>query len=63
MLGQLSAKTLIYVTHQVEFLPAADLILVSDVSLIVFSKSVILIICPTIEFGNISSFSFVVVRL
>ncbi|GAV86834.1 ABC_tran domain-containing protein/ABC_membrane domain-containing protein [Cephalotus follicularis] len=28
LLGQLSSKTVIYVTHQVEFLPAADLILV-----------------------------------
>lgn len=29
LLGLLSSKTVIYVTHQVEFLPAADLILVS----------------------------------
>jgi len=29
-LGLLSSKTVIYVTHQVEFLPAADLILVSS---------------------------------
>ena len=29
----LDSKTVIYVTHQVEFLPAADLILVSDSSL------------------------------
>ncbi|XLR29413.1 hypothetical protein HN51_049306 [Arachis hypogaea] len=28
LLGQLSSKTVVYVTHQVEFLPAADLILV-----------------------------------
>jgi ABC-type transport system involved in cytochrome bd biosynthesis fused ATPase/permease subunit len=29
LLGLLASKTVIYVTHQVEFLPAADLILVS----------------------------------
>ena len=29
LLGLLSSKTVVYVTHQVEFLPAADLILVS----------------------------------
>ena len=28
-MGLLSSKTIIYVTHQVEFLPTADLILVS----------------------------------
>ncbi|KNA02759.1 hypothetical protein SOVF_215640, partial [Spinacia oleracea] len=28
LLGLLESKTVIYVTHQVEFLPAADLILV-----------------------------------
>ena len=30
LLGLLGSKTVIYVTHQVEFLPAADLILVSN---------------------------------
>lgn len=30
ILGALSGKTVIYVTHQVEFLSAADLILVSS---------------------------------
>ncbi|XVE80503.1 hypothetical protein DITRI_Ditri14bG0145100 [Diplodiscus trichospermus] len=29
LLGILSSKTVVYVTHQVEFLPAADLIIVS----------------------------------
>jgi len=29
LLGVLSSKTVVYVTHQVEFLPTADLILVS----------------------------------
>lgn len=29
MMGVLKEKTIVYVTHQVEFLPAADLILVS----------------------------------
>ena len=29
LLGLLHSKTVIYVTHQIEFLPAADLILVS----------------------------------
>ena len=29
-MGLLSSKTVIYVTHQVEFLPAADLILVRN---------------------------------
>ena len=29
-MGALKEKTIIYVTHQVEFLPAADLILVSE---------------------------------
>jgi hypothetical protein len=33
LLGLLSSKTVIYVTHQVEFLPAADLILVSNTHL------------------------------
>jgi hypothetical protein len=28
-MGVLSSKTVVYVTHQVEFLPTADLILVS----------------------------------
>jgi hypothetical protein len=28
LLGALSSKTVVYVTHQIEFLPAADLILV-----------------------------------
>lgn len=31
MLSHLAAKTVIYVTHQVEFLPSADLVLVSNV--------------------------------
>lgn len=30
LLGLLGSKTVIYVTHQVEFLPAADLILVTN---------------------------------
>lgn len=30
LLGLLSEKTVVYVTHQVEFLPSADLILVSS---------------------------------
>ena len=30
LLGLLKSKTVIYITHQVEFLPDADLILVSD---------------------------------
>ena len=30
-MGVLKEKTIVYVTHQVEFLPAADLILVSKV--------------------------------
>ena len=30
-MGALKEKTVVYVTHQVEFLPAADLILVSEV--------------------------------
>lgn len=34
MLGLLSSKTVIYVTHQVEFLPAADLILVSHLNVV-----------------------------
>ena len=29
LMGMLKDKTILYVTHQVEFLPAADLILVS----------------------------------
>ena len=33
IMGLLNSKTIIYVTHQVEFLPAADLILVSCSSL------------------------------
>jgi hypothetical protein len=28
LLGALGSKTVVYVTHQIEFLPAADLILV-----------------------------------
>ena len=28
LLGALASKTVVYVTHQIEFLPAADLILV-----------------------------------
>jgi hypothetical protein len=36
MLGLLSSKTVIYVTHQVEFLPAADLILASHSNLASF---------------------------
>ena len=38
-MGLLSSKTIIYVTHQVEFLPTADLILVSvlQASLFFFS--------------------------
>jgi hypothetical protein len=36
MLGLLSSKTVIYVTHQVEFLPAADLILVGHLNVVSF---------------------------
>jgi hypothetical protein len=36
MLGLLSSKTVIYVTHPVEFLPAADLILVSHLNVVSF---------------------------
>ena len=36
LLGLLNSKTVLYVTHQVEFLPAADLVLVSNISIISF---------------------------
>ena len=34
--GLLDSKTVVYITHQVEFLPAADLILVSYSNLVSF---------------------------
>ena len=34
--GLLDSKTVVYITHQVEFLPAADLILVSHSHLVSF---------------------------
>lgn len=34
LMGILKEKTILYVTHQVEFLPAADLILVNRFSMI-----------------------------
>jgi ATP-binding cassette, subfamily C (CFTR/MRP), member 2 len=37
LLGVLSSKTVVYVTHQVEFLPTADLILVS-----IYSYSIVI---------------------
>jgi ABC-type transport system involved in cytochrome bd biosynthesis fused ATPase/permease subunit len=30
LLGDLASKTVVYVTHQIEFLPSADLIFVSE---------------------------------
>ena len=50
--GLLDSKTVVFITHQVEFLPAADLILVSYSNLVSFQ-------CLIYELGwNVPLFSF-----
>lgn len=47
----LATKTVIYVTHQVEFLPAADLILVPN-----FLFTLLLILCYCFQVSTVDSY-------
>jgi hypothetical protein len=48
LLGDLTSKTVVYVTHQIEFLPSADLILVSNF-LVKFKCLINAKICMTVH--------------
>jgi ABC-type transport system involved in cytochrome bd biosynthesis fused ATPase/permease subunit len=43
-MGLLKDKTILYVTHQVEFLPAADLILVSIKNTFLFASTTCMLV-------------------